>query len=180
MHKVKSKKPAAFLDRDGVINIDYGHVGNKNNITYIKESLQAIKYIKDLGFRVFVITNQAGIAKGYYSTSDYHECMNKITNDLSTHNTEIDDIRYCPYHEDAIDKNFYHKNHPWRKPNPGMILDLIDKWPTNLNASFLVGDSKSDILAAKNAKINGYLFNGNESLLNFVKKIPELNSWKVS
>lgn len=170
----KNEKPAAFLDRDGVINVDYGHVGKKNDIKYVKDSLQAIRYLKKLGFRVFVVTNQAGIAKGLYSKSDYIECMDKIAEDLKKYNVKIDDIRYCPFHKDAVIEAYYHEDHPWRKPNPGMILDILDHWPTCLKSSFLVGDNKSDVVAAENSNIKGYIFKQNQSLLNFIKTIPEV------
>ena len=165
---------AVFLDRDGVINIDYGHVGDKNKLDYIAGALDAIKFLKNIGFKIFIITNQAGIAKDIYNVEDYEECMEKIKKDLAVLEVEIDDIRYCPYHKDAVISKYYHPDHPWRKPNPGMLVDLIKKWNVNKKNSFLIGDKESDVIAANKVNIQGYLYDGSISMLDFVKSLPEV------
>ena len=124
-------RPAAFLDRDGVINYDTGHVGHYNEIQYKKGCFDAVRTLNAKGFRVFIITNQAGIGKGIYTLEVFKDCMKQMIIDFKKNKAHIDDIRYCPYHKDAILKEFIHHNHPWRKPNPGMINDLFLKWPTD-------------------------------------------------
>ena len=166
-------RPAAFLDRDGVINYDTGHVGHYNEIQYKKGCFDAVRTLNAKGFRVFIITNQAGIGKGIYTLEVFKDCMKQMIIDFKKNKAHIDDIRYCPYHKDAILKEFIHHNHPWRKPNPGMINDLFLKWPTDKKNSFVVGDKTSDIEAAKNAGINGYIINDNDSLYELILKIPE-------
>lgn len=169
-------KPAAFLDRDGVINIDKGHVGKYSDIKYTEECFEAVKKLNLLGFRVFVITNQAGIGKGIYSLNIFKTCMKKIMQDFSKNSAIIDDYRFCPYHEEAKLLKYRYFNHPWRKPNPGMIFDLLENWNTDISKSFLIGDKDSDLKAASNANITGYMFKENMSLLKFIKKIPEVKS----
>ncbi len=171
-------KPAAFMDRDGVINIDYGHVGDASKLEYVHGALESIAYLNRLGFLVFVVTNQAGIAKGRYTLSDYETVMAKIFSDLKFHSGRIDDVRFCPYHENAVFEKYRRKNHPWRKPNAGMILDLIACWDIDLSRSFLVGDRDTDILAAGLAGLNGYLFKGDIDLKSFIKTIPEVVAFK--
>lgn len=166
--------PAAFLDRDGVINFDYGHVGNVLRLEYMPDALEAIKFLKSIGFFVFVVTNQAGIAKGKYSKDDYEKFMSKISEDLYDLGVQFDDVRYCPFHQDAVFEEYYHKNHPWRKPNPGMILDLQNRWNVDMNNSFLIGDKNSDLAAADAANVSGYLYLGGGSLLDFVMEIPQV------
>tara|TARA_B100000242_G_C42784782_1_gene365178 strand:+ start:33 stop:596 length:564 start_codon:yes stop_codon:yes gene_type:complete len=172
--KKKELKPAVFLDRDGVINVDFGHVGDPSKIVYVEDSLQSIKLFNELGFRVFVVTNQAGIGKGLYSEEDYLACMERILSDLNDIGAFYDDIRFCPYHSEAVVSKYCVDNHFWRKPNPGMILDIMLDWNTKVSDSFIIGDKQSDIAAAQEAGLKGYLFNQMDNLLDFVKDIPEI------
>ncbi len=175
--KIREKKesyPAVFLDRDGVINIDFDHVGDPSRIVYVEDALQAIKLFNDLGLRVFIVTNQAGIGKGLYSEKDYLACMKKLRNDLYNIGAFYDDIRFCPYHSEAVVIKYRVENHFWRKPNPGMLLDLMIEWNTEINESFIIGDKQSDIAAGEAAGLKGYLFNQNDNLLDFAKGIPEI------
>ena len=141
-------KPAAFLDRDGVINIDKGHVGKYSDIEYTEGCFEAVKKLNLLGFRVFIVTNQAGIGKGIYSLSTFKTCMIKIMEDFSKNSASIHDYRFCPYHQEAKLLKYKYTNHPWRKPNPGMLLDLLKNWSTDISKSFLIGDKNSDLKAS--------------------------------
>lgn len=167
-------KPAVFLDRDGVINMDFGHVGDPSRIVYIEGALQSIRLLNELGFRVFIVTNQAGIGKGLYSEEDYLSCMKVITADLKEIGGFYDDVRFCPYHADSVIEKYRIDNHFWRKPNPGMIIDLLEKWPTQVKGSLIIGDKESDMVAGRLAGLNGYLFDQKDNLLSFIKKIPEI------
>lgn len=166
---------AAFLDRDGVINLDFGHVGNPEEIIYVKGAFKAVRMLNNLNFYVFIVSNQAGIGKGKYTYEDYLECIEKIKKDFADEGAVFNDIRYCPYHEEAIQEKYRVKDHPFRKPNPGMLLDLEKTWNIDMKNSFLIGDKQSDLLAARAAGINGYLFDENDCLETFVKKVPEVS-----
>lgn len=153
------RRPALFLDRDGVINIDHGHVGTRDRFEWVEGAKEAIALANALGFYVFVVTNQAGIGKGLYSLKDYLALSRFIRDEAARHGARIDDERFCPHHPDAV-LDAYRGESLWRKPQPGMLLDLIEKWPLDLEASFLIGDRDTDIAAACAAGIDGYRFPG--------------------
>ncbi|MDA0742715.1 MAG: HAD-IIIA family hydrolase [Proteobacteria bacterium] len=151
------RRPALFLDRDGVINIDHGHVGTIDRFEWVEGAPEAISLANALGFYVFIVTNQAGIGKGLYSLEEYHVLSRHIRDAATSLGARIDDERYCPDHPDAV-LEAYRRKSSWRKPEPGMLRDLIEKWPLDLGASFLIGDRETDIVAAHAAGIDGYRF----------------------
>lgn len=167
-------RPAAFLDRDGVINVDRGFVGKPHDFTLIKGAAEAISLLNRADYRVFVVTNQSGIGRGYFSEEDFFRVTEYMLSLLEERGAFIDDFRHCPFHPDAT-VNKYRRQHPWRKPAPGMIVDLLRNWEINVEESFLIGDSVRDLEAANAAGIEGFLFRGN-NLLEFLKSVrPELD-----
>ena len=160
-------KPAVFLDRDGVINKDKGHVYKINDFEWIDGAKESIKYLNDKGYYIFVVTNQSGIARGYYSEKDVSLLHDHITKELKNIEAHIDEFFISPYH--PINKNEYlHLSH-FRKPETGMLDLAASKWPIDKSKSFLIGDKITDIKCAENFCIKGHLFkNGN--LLDFIKK----------
>lgn len=160
-------RPAVFFDRDGVLNVDHGHVGTKERFEWQTGAREAVRAVNKAGYFVFVFTNQAGIGKGYYSEADFHQLMAFMQEELSAIGAHVDDIRYCPYHPEAkIDE--FRRESDWRKPSAGMLHDLMRNWDVDVKSSFVVGDKESDILAATNANLQGFLFqDGN--LLDFLK-----------
>lgn len=151
--------PAAFLDRDGVLNKDIGYAHRADQIDWVEGAAEAVRRLNATGFRVFVVTNQSGIARGLYSSEavdSLHWWMAEI---LRRQGARIDDWRYCPYHPDHQAERFADKA-SWRKPAPGMLLDLMRHWPVDRDRSFLIGDRSSDIEAAQAAGIAGHLFAG--------------------
>ena len=164
-------RPAVFLDRDGVLNVDRGYVHKRADFEWVEGAQQSVKLLNDLGFYVFVVTNQAGIARGYFSVEQLHELQTWIAGELRMQGAYLDDWRYCPYHRDGVVQE-YCGDHPWRKPSGGMIADLFERWPIQAQGSFLIGDKPSDIAAAEANGIPGFMFSGG-NLRAFVGEILE-------
>lgn len=154
-------RPAIFFDRDGVLNQDHGYVYKIKDWRWIDGAIKAIKNCNERNYFVFIVTNQSGIGRGFYSEQDVNKLHQFMQDDLQQYGAKIDDIRYCPHHQDAIITK-YKIACERRKPAPGMLLDLIANWPVDLSRSVLVGDKKTDILAAQQAGIKGLLFEGGD------------------
>lgn len=151
--------PAAFLDRDGVLNVDIGYAHRADQIDWVEGSVDAVRRLNAAGFRVFVVTNQSGIARGLYGADAVETLHRWMDGELRRLGARIDDWRYSPYHPDHQAERFADKA-SWRKPAPGMLLDLMRHWPVERDRSFLIGDRESDIEAARAAGIAGHLFAG--------------------
>jgi D,D-heptose 1,7-bisphosphate phosphatase len=167
------RRPAAFLDRDGILNVDSGYVHRPDQVVWVDGAKETVRALNDAGFYVFVVTNQAGVARGYYEESAIGALHDWMAQALAAEGAFIDDWRYCPFHPEASVPD-YRGAHPWRKPNPGMIEDLIATWPVERAGSFLIGDKSSDIEAAQAAGLPGLLFEGGD-LLEFLRaQRPEI------
>ena len=163
------RRPAAFLDRDGVINEDPGYVYRPEDVRWMPEAIEAVKFLNARGYYVFIVSNQSGIARGLYTEEDMQRVFAFIANEMQKHGAAIDDVRTCPFHpEGTIER--YRKQSDWRKPGPGMILDLMKQWPVDASRSFLIGDKDTDMQAAKAAGLPGHLYKGG-SLRAFVENI---------
>ena len=143
---------AIFLDRDGVINYDYGFVYRWSEFKFIEGVIRALQILNNYGFKLFIITNQSGIARGFYSVEDLEILHKKMLNYLSKRSINISAIYYCPHFEKGISKE-YSINCLCRKPQPGMLYQAKEKYNINMNESYLVGDKISDLQAGWNAGI---------------------------
>ncbi len=161
------RRPAVFLDRDGVLNADHGYVSSRENFEWISGAIEAVKALNDAGYYVFVATNQSGIARGLYTEQDMQALHDFMADEFKRRGAHIDDWRHCPFHSEGTVEKFRHAS-DWRKPGPGMILDLMKAWPVDRENSVLVGDKESDLQAAQAAGIRALHFHGG-SLLDFVR-----------
>lgn len=150
-------KPAVFFDRDGVINLDHGYVGHPDKFDLVEGAARAIALCRRTGYLIFVITNQAGVAHGLFEEEAVEALHAHLKERLAAQGAVLDDVRYCPHHPQAK-RERYRKACSWRKPGPGMILDIAKFWPVDLAHSFLVGDKQSDMDAAAAAGMRGFLY----------------------
>lgn len=155
----RTTRRAVFFDRDGVLNADTGYVHKPTDFNWIPGAKEAVRICNDNGYLVFVVTNQAGVAHGYYQEQHVRELHDWMTEELAREGAHIDAFEYCPHHPQGRTEA-YRRPCRRRKPGGGMIEDLLSHWPTDRNASFLIGDKQSDLDAAAAARINGYLFEG--------------------
>ena len=145
-------KHAVFLDRDGTINFDYGYTYKFSEFKFRPHVIKGLKYLSKRKYLIFIVTNQAGVAKGKFKISDLIKLNSQLKNYLKRKKILINDIEYCPYHPDGIIKK-YRKKTNFRKPGNLMIKKILKKWKVNTKKCFMLGDKKSDKLAAKKSKI---------------------------
>ncbi|MBF0561645.1 MAG: D-glycero-beta-D-manno-heptose 1,7-bisphosphate 7-phosphatase [Alphaproteobacteria bacterium] len=154
-------RPAAFLDRDGVLNHDYGYVHRPEDFHWKDGAISAIKALNDAGFLVFVVSNQAGVARGYYDEEQVRLLHRWMSNVLALHGAHIDRYYFCPHHPDGVLPD-YAIDCGCRKPQPGMIEQAFREWSIDRRSSLLIGDKPWDIAAAETAGIRGYLWEGDD------------------
>ena len=163
-------KPAIFLDRDGTINYDYGYVYKFSEFKFRPYVIKGLRYLSRKKYFIFIITNQAGIAKGKFRLLDLLKLHNQLKKYLKKRNITINDIKFCPYHPNAKIK-IYKRKTGYRKPGNLMIKEILKKWNVDIKKSFMIGDKKTDKIAAKKSKIYYEYVSGN--FFNQVKRIEK-------
>ena len=160
---------AIFLDRDGTINVDKGYLYKPEDFEFIDGVPEAIKKMHELGYLVIVITNQSGVARGYYTENDIEILHQYIDAKLNGYGTWIDAYYYCPHHPKAIISS-YRKECSCRKPNNGLFKRAMQEWNINPRASWAIGDKERDIEPARNLNIKTVLISKDMQLKDCVKE----------
>lgn len=155
-------RPALFLDRDGVLNLDRGYVSRWEDFTWVDGARAVVRAFNQAGWWVFVVTNQSGIGRGYYAEADMHALHARMGEALAQDGARIDAFYWCPHHPEAAEARYRHPDPPDRKPNPGMLLRAMADWPVDRAASFMIGDKPGDMEAAARAGVEGLLFEGGD------------------
>ena len=143
------KNKALFLDRDGVINFDYGHVHKIEDFHFIEGIFDLCEFYQSQGFIIIIVTNQAGISKGFYDISQYEILTNWMIKEFKNNGININKVYYCPDHPNSKSK--------CRKPEPGMLISAIKEFNIDPSKSFLYGDKDSDIEAGRRAGVKNLI-----------------------
>ena len=163
------RRPAVFFDRDGVLNHDSGYTVEAGKLQWIDGAREAVKAVNDAGYFAFVVTNQSGVARGFYEETHVQALHRWMADEMAAIGAHIDAFEYCPDHPDGTVER-YRRVSDRRKPEPGMITDLLGRFPVNAADSILIGDKASDLQAADAAGLKGHLFSGG-NLEAFVKQL---------
>jgi len=170
LQKDKGKRPAAFFDRDGVLNVDHGYTHKPDHLEWIAGAPDAVRLLNEAGYYVIVITNQSGVARGYYAETAVHEFHAHMQNALQAHDAHIDAFYFCPHHPEGTVKELAVRCR-CRKPAPGMLEQAAREWQIDLNRSFLIGDKDDDMAAAAAFHIQGIKFDSSvDSLVDLVRR----------
>lgn len=147
-----SGRAALFLDRDGVINIDHAYVYRPEEFEFIDGIFELCRAAQAMGYLLIVITNQAGIGRGYYTENDFHRLTEWMCGQFKHENITIDGVYFCPYHpEHGVGE--FKIDSPLRKPAPGMLLQAAREHDIDFEKSVLIGDKESDIQAGEAAGV---------------------------
>lgn len=182
--KITTRRPAAFLDRDGVLNVDHGYTHRPEQLEWIDGAPEAVRLLNEAGYYVLVITNQSGIARGYYDEATVKSFHAHMQDNLSAQGAHVDAFYYCPHHPEGTIKSLAIRCR-CRKPGPGMLEQAARDWPIDLGASFLIGDKDDDIAAAAAFNIRAIKFDPRvDSLADLVRRElsthPKPQDWRRS
>ena len=183
-------KIAVFLDRDGVINQDTGYVSCVDDFHFIDGTIEALQILKKKGYCLVVVTNQSGIARGYFTEEQFMSLTEWMDWSLADRDVDLDGINFCPHHPTA-GVGEYRQECNCRKPAPGMLLDAAKDLKIDLANSYMVGDKAGDLQAAKAAGVGHKVLvrtgktvteeaialadEVQDSLLTFAKSAPAIN-----
>jgi D-glycero-D-manno-heptose 1,7-bisphosphate phosphatase len=164
-------RPAAFLDRDGVLNVDHGYVHRPDQLEWIEGAPDAVRLLNEAGYYVIVVTNQSGVARGYFDERAVYQFHAHMQEQLARHGARIDAFYYCPHHPQGTVERFAIAC-ACRKPMPGLLEQAAGDWPIDATRSFLIGDKDIDMAAAEAFNIRGIKFDTTkQSLPDLVRQI---------
>lgn len=161
------KRPALFLDRDNTINIDNGYTYLPEDLKWVNGALETIKLYNEKGWYVFIITNQAGIAKNHFSEDESKIFNEYLIEKASELNAQIDAYYYCPHHIEGVISE-YSIDCNCRKPKTGMLEKCVSDWPIDLENSIMIGDKETDVMAGKKMGIGTNIHFKGENLLHYL------------
>lgn len=153
------KKCAVFFDRDGTLNIDIHYLHRPQDFLWTPDAREAIKYVNDKGFLAILITNQSGVARGYYPEHAVRDLYGWMNGELAKIGAHLDALYYCPHHPEARLPQ-YRKKCSCRKPAPGLVNQACEAYAIDKEKSCFIGDTETDMLCAKNAGIRGICYTG--------------------
>lgn len=154
------KRKAVFFDRDGCLIIDKDYLASPEGIEYFNDTFSALKKLQDQGFLLFIITNQSGIGRGFFTIEQMQKVHEKMLEDFKQNNIEISHIAYCPHSPEQLCN--------CRKPSPLLINEICEKFQIDKSKSFMIGDKISDAQCGENANITGCLiFNSDQKYKSF-------------
>lgn len=162
---ISEENRAAFLDRDGVINIDYGYVHKWEHFHFCEGAIEGMKILLSLNFKIIIITNQSGIARGIFSEEQYYELTKRYLLKLQQKGIQVTSVYHCPHHPSFSEKPFNECN--CRKPKPGLFQKAINSFNFAVDKSIAIGDSKRDLIAAKRAGIKSMFLISSEDDISF-------------
>lgn len=154
------KRRALFLDRDGVINVDHNYVHRREDFEFIDGIFELVNAAKNAGYLIIVVTNQAGIGRGYYTEAAFQDLMDWVRERFEAQGGGVDAIYFCPFHIDGI--GAYKRDSEFRKPKPGMFLQAGREHDIDMARSIMIGDKPSDAQAGAAAGVGTLLFFGEE------------------
>jgi D-glycero-D-manno-heptose 1,7-bisphosphate phosphatase len=147
-------RPAMFLDRDGVVVVEVGYLGRAEDVVLVDGAAEAIGELNRAGVPVIVVTNQAGVARGYYDWAGFEAVQREIEHRLGAGGAHFDAVLACAYHEHGFGALAV-AGHPWRKPGPGMLLEAGECMGLDLGRSWIAGDTADDLRAGRTAGLAG-------------------------
>ncbi len=167
----RPRAKAVFFDRDGTLNRDVDYLHRVEDFEWMPEAKEAIRYAKEQGYLAIVVTNQSGVARGYYPEEDVRRVYDWMNGELAKIGTQLDGLYYCP-HLPGAPIAAYDRNCDCRKPKTGLVDAAVRDHAIDRSASYLVGDSERDIVCAKAAGLTGIPYKGG-SLLDCLKRALE-------
>ena len=165
------KTKALFLDRDGIINVDHGYVYKVEDFEFAEGIFDLVKLFVDAGYLIFVVTNQSGIGRGYYSEEDFTTLSDWMVEEFKKQELKIEKVYYCPHAPED-------KCH-CRKPQTGMIEQALRDYPIDLVNSYMIGDKQSDIDLALNAGLGQSIYIGDNAIENCTYKFTSIEACRV-
>lgn len=157
---------AVFLDRDGTINVEKDYLYNIEDFEYLPDVIDGLRLFQEKGYLIIVITNQSGIARGYYTEDDYHRLDKWMKDDLAQKGIKITASYYCPHLPEAVIPK-YAIECDCRKPKLGMYYKAVDEWNIDLDNSIAIGDKLRDLAICDHSKCRGILISEED------KEVPE-------